>query len=280
MLAVLYADWCQFLRKFPQYLLLFATVIILVGAGAVFGGDDIDIAHVTITKLQIQISLTIFFMVMYILAGGAFSDDEANGWQQARDALPLTRAQVVNYYGSYRLHTAQWCSGTRNATIQQQCLKHYDRSWLCTCSGCLDIASVTFTPNACFVLVGSSTSLACYVAACDASVIVNFPCTKARIFTSDRNAVKAVCATRDGMEFSCCGSACGFTLLRLAQTLAETLRKAGFVRKSAWSLCCPRRAVRYRRISQRLDKWSRAMINRQIIFVGGMSTKNFAGKDF
>ncbi|MGR1083064.1 ABC-2 transporter permease [Olegusella massiliensis] len=95
MLAALYADWCQFLRKFPQYLLLFAAVIIIVGVGAVFGGDDIDIAHVTITNLQIQISLTIFFMVMYILAGGAFSDDEANGWQQARDALPLTRAQVV-----------------------------------------------------------------------------------------------------------------------------------------------------------------------------------------
>lgn len=95
MLAVLYADWCQFLRKLPQYLLVFAAVIIIVGAGAIFGGDDVDIAQVTITKLQIQISLTIFFMVIYILVGGAFRDDEANGWQQARDALPLTRAQVV-----------------------------------------------------------------------------------------------------------------------------------------------------------------------------------------
>ena len=95
MLAVLYADWCQFLRKLPQYLPAFAAVIIIVGAGAVFGGDDVDIAQVTITNLQIQISLTMCFMVIYILVTGAFRDDEANSWQQARDALPLTRAQVV-----------------------------------------------------------------------------------------------------------------------------------------------------------------------------------------
>lgn len=95
MKTALYVDFCMLVRRLPHLLLTALIVSTIPVVGMVLDTASGALLPTAFAELQVFVSMIVGFMLVYQLMFNAFRDDEANGWEQARDTLPLTRQQCV-----------------------------------------------------------------------------------------------------------------------------------------------------------------------------------------
>ena len=92
MKAMLYADWCTFVRSIKTYIFVMAVIVLAPTIAGIASGDSISEAAQTI---QLGSAITVPALMALLSVISMFTIDEAGDWASVRLMMPLTRRTVV-----------------------------------------------------------------------------------------------------------------------------------------------------------------------------------------
>ena len=92
MKAMLYADWCTFVRSIKTYIFVMAVIVLAPTIAGIASGDSIA---ETAQSIQLGSAITVPALLALLSVISVFTIDEAGDWASVRLMMPLTRRTVV-----------------------------------------------------------------------------------------------------------------------------------------------------------------------------------------